>query len=144
MKEIQISVLTSSQSSQSSLRSEHTASRCVVWWHKGLRVEQWVSPLSPSHPQGLFLWVSWFLVLSQCASLFNEVLELQVCAREKSILKPLVMENHLICAAPSAGRAMLVGSETLWDKQSLPGAARLTPGLSGEWPQLVILVHIYS
>lgn len=42
------------------------------------------------------------------------------------------------------GHSRVSQSETLWDKQSLPGATRLTSGLSGEWPQLVISVHIYS
>lgn len=42
------------------------------------------------------------------------------------------------------GHSRVSQSETLWDKQSLPRAARLTSGLSGEWPQLLISVHIYS
>lgn len=42
------------------------------------------------------------------------------------------------------GHSRVSQSETLRDKQSLPRAARLTSGLSGERPQLLISVHIYS
>lgn len=54
------------------------------------------------------------------------------------------MENYLISAALSVGKAMSARSEILWDKQSLPGAAGLTSRLSRERSQLVIWVDIYS
>lgn len=54
------------------------------------------------------------------------------------------MENYLIRAALSVGKAMLASSEILWHKQSLPEAASLTSRLSIEWSWLVIWVDIYS
>lgn len=54
------------------------------------------------------------------------------------------MENYLIRATLSVGKAMLASSEILWDKQSLPGTASLTSGLSIERSQRVISVDIYS